>query len=143
MFATFLMMSMTAAPPEAVAPTNLDGAWTVICFEKNGQAVAEAKRKTITVKDGTFTCRGKDGKPGMTFKVDFTKERGQFTMTEIQNDEGKPTDKADAKAGVYVLTNDFLAICVHDTTSPIVTEKHGPSGKNVCSIILKREGSGR
>jgi len=114
--------------------TNLDGTWTVFSLEKNGQPVTDARNMTVTVKDNTITCTGKDGKPMMTWKVDFANQ-GMLTVSETSADSGSGTNpggttgstpgtgtgsssrtgSSDRKNGVYVLTNDYLAVCLHDS----------------------------
>ncbi len=80
MFVSMLCMTLAAGPvqdPSSAKPTgvaaavNLDGNWTVVCLEKDGQPVADAKGKTVTAKDNTFTCTGKDGKAGMAWAITF------------------------------------------------------------------------
>jgi uncharacterized protein (TIGR03067 family) len=126
----------------------LDGTWTVVAIEKNGEPMKDAKDMTVTVKDNTVTCSGKDGKPAMTVRFEFAGP-GQARVTMDDGaaktaDDKKPADggKPGTKPAVYVLTSDYLAVCIHDDkaatgekTGAITTE---PSAKSYCSIILKR-----
>ena len=140
MFAILVSLALTGVPQaqaervdqksDRAIAASLDGSWTVLNLEKNGQAVAEAKNMTVKAKDGTFTCSAKDGKPAMSLKAEFT-NTGHLTA---QATEGE-NSTAVAKAGVFVLTGDYLAICLHDAT--------GTDAKTKCTILLKREGSGR
>ncbi len=142
------------ADPAAKA-NPLDGTWTVVCIEKNGEAMKDAKDMTVTVKDNTVTCSGKDGKSAMTVKFEFTGP-GQAKVTTTDGAATTGTDrkedaKAATKAAVYVLTKDYLAVCVHDdkgsgTDKPGDPARGGsgaittaaPTSKSACSIILKR-----
>jgi uncharacterized protein (TIGR03067 family) len=119
------------------ASVNLDGNWTVVAIEKNGQPVEDAKNMTVMAKGNTFTCTGKDSKPAMTWKIEFG---GQGTVSvQVQEGDGA----AMAKKGVYVLTKDMIALCLHaeESAAGAVTTT-GPNTKSHCSIILKREGAG-
>ena len=145
MYALLLTMSLVAAAPADDKPgtadratqVSLDGNWTIVALEKDGQAVAEAKNMTVMAKGDTITCSAKDGKPVTTYKIAFG-EMGMVKVTATEGDNAKPMENS----GVYVLTNDMLALCLHnpknDKTEPS-TVTSGPSQKSHCSIILKRE----
>ncbi len=145
MYALLLTMSLVAAAPADDKPrtadratqTSLDGNWTIVALEKDGQPVAEAKNMTVMAKGDTITCSAKDGKPAMSWKVSFA-DMGTVKVTATEGDNAKPTESS----GVYVLTNDMLALCLHnsknDKTEP-TTVTSGPNQKSHCSIILKRE----
>lgn len=146
MYALLLTMSLVAAAPAEDKPRNadraaqasLDGNWTIVALEKDGQPVAEAKNMTVMVKGDTITCSAKDGKPAMTWKVSFA-DMGMVKVTATEGDNAKPMESS----GVYVLTNDMLALCLHnakdDKTEPATTIANSPNQKSKCSIILKRE----
>jgi len=141
---------------------SLDGTWTVVCVEKDGQPMQDAKDMTVSIKDNTITCSGKDGKQAMTMKFEFTGPgKAKVMMTEgaaigtgtgtdrkepgtaDKKDDTKKDDKAGGKEAVYVLTSEYLAVCIHDDapkTGAITTE---PSSKSKCSILLKRSGSAK
>ena len=145
MYALLLTMSLVAAAPADDKPrtadratqTSLDGNWTIVALEKDGQPVAEAKNMTVMAKGDTITCSAKDGKPAKSWKVSFA-DMGTVKVTATEGDNAKPTESS----GVYVLTNDMLALCLHnsknDKTEP-TTVTSGPNQKSHCSIILKRE----
>jgi len=168
MFALTLSLAL-AAPPDSSTQDKtraLEGNWTIVSIEKNGQPKEDAKQMTVTFKDGTITASGKDGKPAMTWKVDFA-DQGKVAVKATESDGAAPVDKT----GVYVLTNDFLAICLHDGNEGSKPEGAGkpqgagnegagrpegagrtegatgtgntnsPLQKSYCSIILKREGT--
>ncbi len=164
-------------PQDRAAPADkaLDGQWTIVCLEKNGQPMPEAKNMTVKCEGNTITCTAKDGKPAMTLKVVFG-QNGTIKVME-QNatgtqpaEAGKPADTAGrdpaaggAKSGVYVMTSDFLAVCIHDdargaggrgadATPAVDGGRPGadreaaatggnPTAKSYCSIVLKREGA--
>ena len=180
-----------AAPPAGTQPQDrgadkagqmdkaLDGQWTIVCLEKNGQPMPEAKNMTVKCEGNTITCSAKDGKPAMTLKVVFG-QNGTIKVTEqtasgTQPAEvGKPADTAGrdpaamgTKSGVYVMTSDYLAVCIHDdargasdrnggrgaeATPAVVGGRTGaegegaangsnPTTKSYCSIVLKRDGA--
>ena len=118
----------------------LDGAWTVVCYEKGGEAQPEAKGMTVKAENGTITCSGKDGKPAMTMKV-VIGQNGTVQVTEVSADTSAAA--APARAGVYVLTNDFLAISLNTEATPAGADKAtiDAANKTRCSIILKRDGA--
>jgi hypothetical protein len=118
----------------------LDGAWTVVCYEKSGEIQAEAKGMAVKAESGTITCSDKDGKTAMTMKVVFG-PNGTVQMTEVSNDTTAPA--ATARAGVYVLTTDFLAISLNTEAAPTGADKATVDAANKlrCSVILKREGA--
>jgi|GEM_PF-2893533 len=132
-----LAQAPTPAPAESPdkAPTakpgaaqSLDGNWTVVAYEKNGQPMAEAKDVTVMIKDNTVTFTPKDAKTKMVaIRLEFP-QPGMIRATEMESgsgsgtpDKSDPNDKAapagkagQAKQGVYVLAQDYLAICIHD-----------------------------
>ena len=116
----------------------LDGAWTVVCYEKGGEIQTEAKGMTVKAESGTITCSGKDGKTAMTMKVVFG-PNGTVQVTEVIAD----TPAAAAKAGVFVLTTDYLAISLNTEVAPAGADKAtlDAANKSRCSIILKRDGA--
>ena len=145
---------VTAQDPTTTAKaskaTALDGTWTVLSAEKNGEAVKDAKDMTVTVKDNVITCNCV--KSGTTMRIEFTGPgKGRVTTTE-----GKETDKVAAKDGekaaakdaVFVLTSDYLAVCVHDEKPSLGVDgkprdrntdaAYQPSTKGQCTVILKR-----
>jgi hypothetical protein len=118
----------------------LDGAWTVVCYEKSGEIQTEAKGMAVKAESGTITCSGKDGKTAMTMKVVFG-PNGTVQMTEVSNDTTTPATAA--RAGVYVLITDFLAISLNTEAAPAGADKATVDAANKlrCSVILKREGA--
>ncbi|OWK42230.1 hypothetical protein [Fimbriiglobus ruber] len=139
----FSAFMATASAEDAKAPNgkNLDGAWTVVCFERNGQPQADAKGMTVKAEGNTLTCSGRDGKPAVTMKLAFG-PNGTIRVTETKGDS---TEASAAKAGVYVLTDGYLAICVHadgaQAGADQQTAANAPNAKSHCSVILKREGT--
>ncbi len=129
---------------------DLDGSWTVLCYERDGQPVSEAKNATVTIKDNTVTFQAKDGTTKIkTMRCEFGKP-GHIRVTEsaasTQNgNDGNGSGNEKAKEGVVVCTKDYLAICLHDENAS-TTQTDGassPSTKSKCTVILKREGSSR
>ncbi|MBP3959854.1 hypothetical protein J8F10_31790 [Gemmata sp. G18] len=118
----------------------LDGAWTVVCYEKGGEAQTEAKGMTVKAENGTITCSGKDGKPALTMKV-VIGQNGTVQVTEVGTDTSAPATPA--RAGVYVLTNDFLAISLNTEAAQAGADKAttDAANKKRCSIVLKRDGA--
>ena len=78
---TALVGAAAAEDAKGVAGRSLDGAWTVVCYEKAGQPQADAKGMTVKAEGGTITCSGRDGKPSMTLKVAFG-PNGTVQVTE-------------------------------------------------------------
>lgn len=165
------------AADRATAAAPIDGAWTVVSLEKDGKPVADVKDMTVTVKDGTVTFAGGDeGNRVKAMRLAFG-PNGTFRATDA--DVARPAAAGDAAAtgdaaaarnghakgrtGVYVLTADYLAVCVHDdaaragdtgvrpaggtdqTETKSDTPKAGQAGtamaKSYCSVILKRSGT--
>jgi hypothetical protein len=136
-----LALVMSAASAEDnKAPTgkSLDGAWTVVSYEKEGHPQAEARGMTVKAEAGTITCSGKDGKAALTLKLVFG-PNGTLQVTEVSADTAAPATAA--RAGVYVLTQDFLAISVNEeiAADPKPVSVDGQGGKARCNVILKRE----
>ena len=126
-------------PAEAGANKSLDGNWTVIAFEKDGKAVGEPKDHQVKIEGNTITCNGRDGKAMMTMKVEFG-PNGTVKVTDTT--PGATADAGGAKAGVYVMTNDYLAVCVHadQAERPAgAAADTKPQGKSRCTVILRRE----
>ncbi len=128
------------------APTakTLDGAWTVVSYEKDGKAQADAAGMVVKAEAGTITCSGRDGKAALTLRV-VLGPNGTVQVTEIGGESAAASAPAPAaRAGVYVLTRDFLAISVNEEaagTTPRPVAVDGQGGKARCSVILRREGA--
>ncbi len=164
MLFTALVVVTFVAPPAPPAPADetkpqmasLDGSWTVLCYEKDGQPVAEAKRMTVTVKDNvaTFTDGAADEKDSKQKAMKFAFGlQGTIRVSEIEGTASAATDpSSDKKAasGIYGMTKDYLAICLHDEAStgkrgddsketPVKDERAGqPNAKSKCTVILQR-----
>lgn len=135
-------------PRTAATGKSINGTWTVLSAEKDGKAMGEAKDISVTVLDNVFTVRDKDGKE-MRLRMEFTGP-GKATVTEdLSSTKGQNPVKDEkspaSKSAVYVMTADYLAICVHheasegDLKAASVSEVTGkPSGKSFCSFVLKR-----
>jgi uncharacterized protein (TIGR03067 family) len=134
------------ATQEAAKTATLDGNWTVVCYERDGQTVDAAKNATVTYKDNTLKFEAKDGTTKLkSMRVEFGKE-GTLRVTEIDSvlSAEKSAGADPTKAGVYVLSKNYLAICLHDE----VTGKDAagaerttaslPATKSQCTIFLKR-----
>ena len=128
---------------------DLDGNWTILCYEKDGQPVSEAKNATVSIKDNTVTFQAKDGTTKIkSLRCEFTKP-GHIRVTETDASAGKGIDGNGsggdkAKEGVVVCTKNYLAICLHDeNTSTDKASDGSPTTKTKCTVILQREGSGR
>lgn len=144
----------TAQNPATTAKVDkasaLDGTWTVLSAEKNGEAIKDAKDMTVTVKDNVITCNC--AKSGTTMRIEFTGPgKGKVTTTEGKDGEkvaSKDGEKAVAKEAVFVLTSDYLAVCIHDEKPNLGPDgkprdretdaSYQPSTKAQCTIILKR-----
>ncbi|MDB5306614.1 MAG: hypothetical protein JWO38_816 [Gemmataceae bacterium] len=135
-----LVGSAAAEDAKGSGAKSLDGAWTVVCFEKNGQPQADAKGMTVKADAGTITCSGRDGKPALTLKVAFG-PNGTVQVTEGAGDTSTP---GAARSGVYVLTQGYLAISVNDDAVVAGADPKaaadGQPAKSRCSVILRREG---
>lgn len=132
------MVTAAAAEDAKQTAKSIDGAWTVVCYEKGGEAQADAKGMVVKADAGTITCAGKDGKAAMTMKVVFG-PKGTVQVTEVNTDTTVPASAA--KAGVYVLTEHYLAISLNGDDAAAGGSPTNASTKPVCSIILKREGA--
>jgi hypothetical protein len=133
-----IVTSVAAEDNRAPTAKCLDGAWTVVCYEKDGQPQNEAKGMTVKADAGTITCAGKDGKPAMTVKVSF----GQNGTVQVTEGSGTASPVSAARAGVYVLTQDFLAISINEEIAPAGADTKAvdeQGGKARCNLILKRD----
>lgn len=146
----------TAEDPANTAKANkataLDGTWTVLSAEKNGEAVKDAKDMTVTVKDNVITCNC--AKSGTTTRIELTGPgKGKVTTTEGKEKDGDRTiakdgAKGEAKEAVIVLTTDYLAVCVLDEKPTLGGDgkprernpdaAYQPSTKEQSTVILKR-----
>ncbi len=142
------------APPTATnraapvkAEKSLDGNWTVVCYEKDGKPMPEAKDCQVMVKDNvaTFTC--KDDKNKITALRLECGDKGTIKATEVANagSDRKPGDHAKAMTGVCVKTAEYVAICVHPAdantkTGSETTNDRNAESKPACTVILKRAG---
>jgi uncharacterized protein (TIGR03067 family) len=141
-----LALSAPPAPPgDATRPTAdaLDGNWVVLCEEKDGQPVPDAKDRTVTIKGDTITCNDKDGKKHMVLRVEFG-PKGTIKVADITN--ATPGERPETKSGVYIHTHDFVAVCVHKTgeqpaAGGAAAAPNRPDARYSCVIFLKREGA--
>ncbi len=119
----------------------LDGTWKVLCAEKNGEAIPDAKDMTVTVKDNTITCNC--SKTGNTMKIELTGPgKARVTATEGKGEVSKGEGKGEAKEATFILTNDYLAVCMHEEKdAKSASADYKPSTKNQCTVMLKRTDS--
>ena len=126
------------------ASKSLDGNWTVICYEKDGKPMPEAKDCQVMVKDNvaTFTC--KDDKNKIVSLRLECGEKGMIKTTEVVNadSDAKPDANAKTMVGVCVRTAEFCAICVQPTDGKTGSETGDKDAKMGCTVILKRSGAG-
>lgn len=140
MYATLLTAILLAQAPQAgtqppgrdtqPSARSLDGTWTVLCFEKNGQAVPEAKNMTITIRNNVATCSGDEKNRPKSMRLEFG-QNGTIRVTELDaaagapgaaapgaaptaRTEGAAGEHAGAKTGHYILTKDFFCVCLKD-----------------------------
>ncbi len=136
----FASAEVPDAKPAEPAPTakidaakSLDGNWMVVCYEKDGKPMPEAKDCQVMVKDNvaTFTC--KDDKNKIVSLRLECGEKGAIKTTEVANtgSDAKPDANAKTMTGVCVKTADYFAICVH----PADADKDSTVG---CTVVLKR-----
>lgn len=191
MYATLTAAALAfaaAQPPAAAqpagAPHSIDGNWTIVCLEKNGQPVADAKNMTVSIRGNmiTFNKAGTtEASPNMkAMRVEFG-QNGTVRVSETDDNKfgstapatapgttpGTPGTGAPAgtKSGVYVLTQDYLAVCVHDAGAgtrpgtaatpqagevrPAAAAEARPAGagqpqqRTYCTVILRRTEGGR
>lgn len=159
MFAILCMGLIAFATQQSVQPStpkpseqdtapiaSLDGNWTILCVEKDGKALPAAKDKTVSVKNNILTCT--DDRAGLkTMKVQFA-PKGTIQIWEqvkASGNEPNPSYDEKAKSGTYILTADYLAVCVHDETGASeanqpnqTTSSFRPQAKSHCTMIFKR-----
>jgi hypothetical protein len=172
----------TAQPDRPGARPSIDGTWTIVSLEKNGQPVADAKNMTVSIRGNmiTFNKAGTtEAAPDMkAMRVEFA-QNGVVRVSETDDNKFSATAPATppgttpgstgtgaqpaTKSGVYVLTQDYLAVCVHDTAPRAgtaataqpgevrpasATEAQpaagtGPQQRSYCTVILRRTEGGR
>ncbi|HET6576494.1 MAG TPA: hypothetical protein VFG68_23035 [Fimbriiglobus sp.] len=138
MYATLLTAVVLAQPPQPAAQppgrepaaraASLDGNWTVLYCAKDGQAKADLKDKTVSIRNNvaTFTGAGADMKP-MRFELG---PNNTIRVTETDATPGarpgapgapppaRPIPGSPAanqtKTGVFVHGGDFLSVALHD-----------------------------
>lgn len=137
----------------AAKSQSLDGNWTVVCYEKNGLPMTEAKDCTVMIKDNLVTFQPKNDKTKMMAIRLELGQNGTIRATETAQvgTDSKPEDKDNpAKTGVIVRTQEYVAICVHDAGADkgkggeekTTNDKPGQAteAKSYCTVILKRSG---
>jgi len=158
----------TQGQRDSSPPMSIDGNWTVLCLEKNGQPMTNAKDVTVSIRDNvvTFNCPANTAEKDKvrSMRLEFT-QGGKIRVTEAGAD-GKFSNTSttpnattgnansgssghDAKTGVYVLAHDYFSICVHDESGreggvvPAGARDQAgkPSGKSHCTVFLKRSDS--
>jgi hypothetical protein len=94
----------TQPPTRDTTPSahSIDGTWTVLCFEKNGQAVPEAKNMTITIRNNVATCSGDEKSRPKAMRLEFG-QNGMIRVTELDTtvgtEPGRPPEPARPGAG--------------------------------------------
>ncbi len=133
---------------DATPKFSLDGNWSVLSAEKEGQPMPDAKKMTATIANNTVTCNSDSKHDMKTMRLEFGP---QATIRVMEMNERGTVEKT--RMGVYVLTKDILAICLHDT--PATTTSVRPDGertslkidgqftatphtKSNCTIVLRR-----
>jgi hypothetical protein len=138
-----------------IAPVVLDGNWTLVSYERDGQAVAGSANTQVKVANNMVTCNGPTAADTKTMKFEFGPQ-GTIRVTDAK--EGGTWAKA--KTGVFVLTNDYLCVCLHDDQMQANGQFQGngqiqvngerrslkvdetfsdkPRGKSHCSMVFKR-----
>jgi hypothetical protein len=122
---------------------SLDGDWTLVSYERDGQPVVGSRKTQVKVTNNIVTCHGPTTAETKTMKFEFGP---QGTIRVMEAKDGGTWAKA--KSGVYVLTHDYLCVCLHDDhlqgsgerTSLKVDETFNdkPKGKSHCSMVLRR-----
>ena len=163
--AAVLMMTSSVKDQQTQNPAiNLEGNWTVVCLEKNGQPIQEAKNTEVTAKNNEITFTDKVHNQIKTLRLEFG-DKGTLRVTEVgvttpeqnrkpQGAQNQQTPNAEgmnqkAKEGVYVYGHDFLAICVHGeketgaqkASETATDETHKQGAKPHIVVLLKREGA--
>jgi hypothetical protein len=116
--------------PGMPATTSLDGTWTVLTLEKNGDVVKDMANKTITVKNGiaTFT-NGNDKREQM--RLEFG-PNGTLRVTDLSNNTDQTNtpppgaipggvaqySPQQMKTGVYIMTNNYFSVTLHNNQPP-------------------------
>ena len=173
MYAILLTALLTQAPTQGdrenkfTKDASFDGNWTVLSYEKDGKPMTDAKDAKVTIKDNTATFTAAAGAnkgemkamrftfgPNATIQVAEANADGKFdTSAPEPAGAGRPA-AAGMKSGVYVLTNDYLAVCIHSDSARAGAGGTGdvrpaggaagtdkPNAKTYCTVILKREGT--
>jgi hypothetical protein len=139
--AAFALGQVPAKAPEPV-PT-LDGNWIVVSFEKSGQTMAEAKDCMVTIKDNVIVYSPKNEKMSINaMKLEFGPQ-STVQVTEIapKTEEANPPK---ARPGVYILTQEYVAISIRDSAAisvgetPPVASSTKPNANAFCTVIMKR-----
>jgi hypothetical protein len=143
------------SPPPNAPPVVLDGTWTVLCLEKHGQPMKEAKLKTVSIRNNIITCNSTETHPMKVMRVEFGPD-ATVRVTDITKEEGMavnaPANRDPAKSekpmsGVCVVAKDYFAICLHDMASPdgartsmkpAETFTSEPQTKPHFTLVLKR-----
>lgn len=133
MYATLMTAVLLGQAPQAgtqppgrdtlPSAQSLDGTWTVVCFEKNGQPIPDAKNMTITIRNNVATCSGDEKNRPKSMRFEFA-QNGKIRVTELDTAVGTAAPDAspagepkDAKIGHYILTKDFFCVCLKDGQS--------------------------
>ncbi len=136
------------ADRDNMAKVSLDGNWTVLCVEKEGQPMPDTKKMTVSIANNVVTCKSDVKHDMKSMRLEFGPD-ATIRVTEM-NDRGVAEK---AKTGVYVLSKDILAICLHDSatnttnagtdgerTSRKIDAAFAPTPhtKSHCTMVLRR-----
>lgn len=146
--------------PAMPSATSLDGTWTVLTLEKNGDVVKDMNNKTITVKNGvaTFT-NGNDKREQM--RLEFG-PNGTLRVTDLSNNADQTNapppgaipggaaayNPQQIKTGVYIMTHNYFSVTLHNNAPPPPPQPGAPGFANApqqpkayMTLFLKRTGN--
>jgi len=131
---------------------SLDGTWTVVSCEKNGQAMTDAKRMTCSIRNNTVTfATDKTGSNNSsnnssgdmkTMKLEFGPQ-ATIRVTEL---DARGSSDNKTKQGVCVVSKDFIAVTILDdmasgnrtSLKPNENFTDKPQTKSHFTVFLKR-----
>jgi uncharacterized protein (TIGR03067 family) len=134
---TVILVMAAPAPAEDKKKDEekIQGAWTIVSLEENGNKVPEDKVKAmkVTIKDNVLALSDGSKEEKVKFKIDASKKPKSIDFF-MEGEEGQ-------MQGIYELEGDTLKMCWHKEgkESKRPNEFSSKSGSGHSLVVLKRE----
>jgi uncharacterized protein (TIGR03067 family) len=132
-----LAAPLLAADPAAKGSGKIEGTWTAVSAERNGEKMPEdqVKKLKLIITADKFKADAGDEKHEADYKIDATKKPATIDVTPLDGAE-----KGKTILGIYALQGDELKICLaRPGGNERPTEFASKADSETLLIVLKRD----